>query len=95
MPDVAAFGRVGWADGRFETFNFADVDRTASVGISLGGKLRDRPDDAHSVLARLQFPGLCPPLENNRLLACKIFPPCSNICRPLAAKSSISLAAHS
>jgi high affinity Mn2+ porin len=51
VPDVAAFGRVGWADGRFETFDFTDVDRTASAGISLGGKLWGRPDDAHSILA--------------------------------------------
>ena len=45
IPDVAVFGRVGWADGRFESFDFTDVDRKASAGISLGGKLWGRPDD--------------------------------------------------
>jgi high affinity Mn2+ porin len=45
VPNVAIFGRVGWADGRYETFDFTDVDRTASGGVSLGGKLWGRPDD--------------------------------------------------
>jgi high affinity Mn2+ porin len=46
MPDVGAFSRVGWADGRVEPFEFTDIDRTASAGLSLGGKLWGRPDDA-------------------------------------------------
>jgi high affinity Mn2+ porin len=46
MPDVGVFGRIGWADGKFETFEFTDIDRTASAGLSLGGKLWGRPDDA-------------------------------------------------
>jgi high affinity Mn2+ porin len=45
MPDVGLFSRVGWADGRVEPFDFTDIDRTASGGVSLGGKLWGRPDD--------------------------------------------------
>jgi high affinity Mn2+ porin len=45
MPDIGVFGRVGWADGNIEPYEFTDIDRTASAGLSLGGKLWDRPDD--------------------------------------------------
>jgi len=45
VPDVGVFGRFGWADGRVEPFEFTDIDRTASGGLSLGGKLWGRPDD--------------------------------------------------
>jgi high affinity Mn2+ porin len=45
MPNVGVFGRLGWADGRVEPFEFTDIDRTASGGLSLGGKLWGRPDD--------------------------------------------------
>jgi high affinity Mn2+ porin len=45
VPDVGIFGRVGWADGQVEPFEFTDIDRTASAGMSLGGKLWGRPDD--------------------------------------------------
>ncbi len=45
MPDVGIFSRVGWADGRYEPYEFTDVDRTAQAGLSLGGKLWGRPDD--------------------------------------------------
>jgi high affinity Mn2+ porin len=38
MPDVGVFSRVGWADGRVEPFEFTDIDRTASAGLSLGGR---------------------------------------------------------
>jgi high affinity Mn2+ porin len=45
MPNVGAFGRIGWADGNYETYEFTDVDRTASLGTQLAGKLWGRPDD--------------------------------------------------
>jgi high affinity Mn2+ porin len=45
MPDVGVFSRIGWADGKVEPFEFTDIDRTASAGLSLGGKLWGRPDD--------------------------------------------------
>ena len=44
-PNVGVFGRVGWADGNVEPYEFTDIDRTASLGMSLGGKLWGRPDD--------------------------------------------------
>src|ERR1700730_7456519 len=39
------FGRVGWADGHVEPYEFTDIDRTASAGLSLGGQRWGRPDD--------------------------------------------------
>ncbi len=51
MPGVGMFGRVGWADGKKETFDFTDVDRTASVGMSVGGMLWGRPDDTFGLAA--------------------------------------------
>jgi high affinity Mn2+ porin len=43
--DVGIFGRVGWADGSVEPYEFADIDRTASAGLSLGGRRWARPGD--------------------------------------------------
>ena len=43
--DIGMFGRFGWADGDIEPYEFTDIDRTASVGISLDGKLWGRTDD--------------------------------------------------
>jgi high affinity Mn2+ porin len=45
VPNVGFFARAGWADGDVEPFDFTDVDRTASAGLSLNGKLWNRPDD--------------------------------------------------
>jgi high affinity Mn2+ porin len=42
---IGAFGRLGWADGNVEPYEFTDVDRTASLGTQLAGKLWGRPDD--------------------------------------------------
>ncbi len=33
--DVGVFARLGWNDGKTQTWEFTDVDRTASAGISL------------------------------------------------------------
>jgi high affinity Mn2+ porin len=49
VPNVSVFGRVGYADGNVEPYDFTDVDRTASLGASLGGKLWGRPDDTFGV----------------------------------------------
>ena len=43
--NVGVFGRVGCADGNVEPYEFTDIDRTASLGMSFGGKLWGRPDD--------------------------------------------------
>ena len=43
--NIGVFSRLGWSDGRTESWAYADVDRTASLGLSVkGGKWR-RPDD--------------------------------------------------
>jgi high affinity Mn2+ porin len=46
VPNVGAFGRFGWANGNLEPYEFTDVDRTASTGVQLAGKLWGRPDDS-------------------------------------------------
>ena len=43
--DLGAFARLGWSDGKNQTYEFTDVDRTATVGISLkGASWRRAPD---------------------------------------------------
>jgi high affinity Mn2+ porin len=42
---VGVFARAGWADGNVEPWDFTDVDRTVSAGVSIGGKSWGRPDD--------------------------------------------------
>lgn len=43
--DVGIFARLGDAGGNVETYEFTDADRTASVGVSVGGGRWHRPDD--------------------------------------------------
>jgi high affinity Mn2+ porin len=43
--NVGAFARVGWSDGENEAWVFSDVDRTATLGISVKGESWDRPND--------------------------------------------------
>jgi high affinity Mn2+ porin len=45
MPNVGLFGRLGWADGNIEPYEFTDIDRTAAVGVAVAGKPWGRPDD--------------------------------------------------
>jgi high affinity Mn2+ porin len=42
---LGVFARAGWADGNVEPWDFTDVDRTVSGGVSISGKLWGRPDD--------------------------------------------------
>jgi high affinity Mn2+ porin len=49
VPHVGFFARAGWADGSVEPYEFTDVDRTASIGLQLNGKLWSRPDDLFGV----------------------------------------------
>jgi high affinity Mn2+ porin len=42
---VGVFARAGWADGNLEPWDFTDIDRTVSGGVSLNGKQWGRPDD--------------------------------------------------
>jgi high affinity Mn2+ porin len=46
---LGVFLRAGWADGNIEPWDFTDVDRTVSGGISLNGKSWGRPDDTIGV----------------------------------------------
>jgi high affinity Mn2+ porin len=39
------FARAGWADGSVEPWDFTDIDRTVSGGVSISGKQWSRPDD--------------------------------------------------
>jgi carbohydrate-selective porin OprB len=43
--DVGVFGRLGWNDGKTESFAFTAIDRLASVGVSVGGARWKRPHD--------------------------------------------------
>ena len=44
-PDVGVFGRLGWSDGRNESFAYTEVDRTLQLGGFLRGRAWHRPDD--------------------------------------------------
>ena len=43
--DLGVFARAGFADGDVEPFDFSDIDRTVSAGLSLKGAKWGRPDD--------------------------------------------------
>jgi high affinity Mn2+ porin len=49
--DLGAFMRTGVADGAVETYEFTEIDRTISAGISLQGSRWRRPDDAVGLAA--------------------------------------------
>jgi high affinity Mn2+ porin len=49
-PHVGVFGRVGWSDGRNESFAYTEVDRTGEIGIfTKGDKWKRRNDRAGAV----------------------------------------------
>ncbi len=50
---VGVFARAGLADGAIEPWDFTDVDRSVSGGVSLNGKRWGRPDDTIGVGAVL------------------------------------------
>ena len=43
--DVGVFGRLGWNDGKTESFVFTAIDRLATLGVSVGGSRWKRPGD--------------------------------------------------
>jgi len=43
--NVGVFSRLGWSDGNNEAWVFSDVDRTASLGLSVKGESWHRPND--------------------------------------------------
>lgn len=49
--DLGMFARAGMAGGNVETYEFTDIDRTLSVGLSIGGARWHRADDAVGLAA--------------------------------------------
>jgi high affinity Mn2+ porin len=47
--DLGVFARLGWNDGKNQIYEFTDVDRTATAGVSLIGARWRRPDDTVGV----------------------------------------------
>jgi len=43
--DFGVFARAGWANGNIEPYEFTDIDRTVTAGLSLKGTRWGRPDD--------------------------------------------------
>jgi carbohydrate-selective porin OprB len=43
--DIGVFSRLGWNDGKTESFVFTAIDRMASGGISIGGRSWKRKND--------------------------------------------------
>jgi high affinity Mn2+ porin len=43
--NLGAFMRLGWSDGKNQTYEFTDVDRTATTGIAVKGARWRRPAD--------------------------------------------------
>lgn len=48
-PDIGMFARWSRSDGRTETYAFADIDQSFSTGVTLGGALWGRSNDAFGV----------------------------------------------
>jgi high affinity Mn2+ porin len=45
LKDLGIFGRLGWNDGKTESFVFTAMDRVATLGVSLQGTRWHRPED--------------------------------------------------
>ena len=45
VKNIGIFSRLGWSDGKSEAWVFSDVDRTATLGISIKGEPWHRPSD--------------------------------------------------
>ncbi|MFO1459026.1 MAG: carbohydrate porin [Verrucomicrobiota bacterium] len=57
-PSLGVMGRLGWNDGRTETWMFTEIDRSASCGLVLKGNAWQRPQDQLGVGTALN--GLSP-----------------------------------
>lgn len=49
--DLGVFARAGWADGAYEAYEFTDIDRSYSGGVSLSGKRWGREGDTVALAA--------------------------------------------
>ena len=47
--DLGAFLRLGWDDGKTETWAFTEIDRTIASGLQLLGRRWHRPDDVSGI----------------------------------------------
>ncbi len=45
VKNIGLFSRLGWSDGNNEAWVFSDVDRTATLGLSVKGEFWRRPND--------------------------------------------------
>ncbi len=52
-PAVGGFLRLGWSDGKTEGWTFADVDQTATLGLSVKGNRWHRPNDTFALAGAL------------------------------------------
>lgn len=43
--NCGVFARLGWANGAYEAYDYTDIDKTASAGVSCAGARWGRPDD--------------------------------------------------
>ncbi len=50
-PDLGVFARIGKSAGNVETYEFTDIDRTVSTGLSLQGTRWNRADDTLGLAA--------------------------------------------
>jgi high affinity Mn2+ porin len=49
VTNIGIFSRIGWSDGENEAWTFADVDRTATLGLSIKGGCWHRPNDTFGI----------------------------------------------
>jgi len=49
IEGIGVFVRLGWSDGQTDSWMFTDVDRTASLGLSIKGGFWQRPEDTIGV----------------------------------------------
>src|SRR5271157_1265141 len=56
LKDFGIFGRLGWNDGKTESFAFTAIDRLATLGVSLKGSRWHRPED--TIATELTISGL-------------------------------------
>jgi high affinity Mn2+ porin len=47
--NAALWGRLGWNDGHTESWAFTEIDRTASIGLSIKGSRWRRPNDVFGI----------------------------------------------
>jgi high affinity Mn2+ porin len=60
-PNVGVFARLSAMNGTYEAFEFADIDRSASMGLSVDGALYHRPNDVFGLAGA--FNGISDPAK--------------------------------